>query len=249
MEIINPLHKRYGFQTKGMQVLGYLLTPFFHCKCQIPDHVIAKETPVVFVCNHYEVFGPVAIVLSLPLKYRLWINSIVLEPRENIEKMIIGTQHIFPFLSDESARKLLNCLAPAMERVLNRFKSIAVYREHLGKQKRSIEKSVEAMLEGDNIVLFPETGIPSYSHGRVTEFYRSFVLIGEYYRRKTGKSASFCPIYVDKKHRRLRFGELVHYGEEKASVECERIVQELRCQLLSMADEALGSLPRLTEGV
>jgi len=248
MDIIKPLHKRYGFQTRGMQALGYLLKPFFHCKCEVPDELVQGQSPVVFVCNHYEVFGPIAVVLSLPLKYRLWINSIVAEPMENIEKMIIGTQHIFPFLSDNAARKLLKGIAPLLERVLSRFRSIAVHREHLGKQRHAIEKTVDAMLEGDNIVLFPETGVPTYSHGRVTEFYRSFVLIGEYYRRRTGKGALFCPVYVDKKHRMLRFGQLVKYGEEKAAAECERITQELRGQLLAMAEEALGSIGRLTEG-
>ncbi len=238
MDVIKPLNKRYGFQTKGMQALGYSLMPFFRCKCQVPQYIAGRNEPVVFVCNHYEIFGPFAIVLSLPLRYRLWINSIVVEPLQNIDNMIIGTQHIFPFLSEAAARKLLNLVAPAMERVIGRFRSIAVYRNHLGKQKHSIEKSVDAMLEGDNIVLFPETAIPAYSHGSVTEFFRSFALIGEYYRRKAGSSAAFCPIYVDKKNRSLRFGDLVYYGEGKASEECGRIVDELRGQLLRMAEQA-----------
>ena len=193
----------------------------------------------MFVCNHYEVFGPFAIVLSLPLRYRLWVNSIVVEPSKNIDKMIIGTQHIFPFLSANAARKLLAFLSRPMEWIIVNFEPLAVYREHLGKKMRSIEKSVDAMLAGNHIVLFPETAIPAYSHGSVTEFFRSFALIGEYYRRRTGGSALFCPIYVDKKRRCLRFGNLVSYGTGKPGEECGRIVDELHGQLLRMADEAL----------
>jgi len=222
-----------------MQMLGYALKPFFGCRCSVPSAVMQSSKPIVFVCNHYEIFGPLAVVLSLPLRYRLWINSIVVHPREHIENMIIGTQHIFPFLSENGARQLLNVLSPVMERVLSRFRAIPVYREHLGRQMRSIQQSVEAMLQGDNIVLFPETAIPAYSHGSVTEFFRSFALIGEYYRRKTGEAAVFCPIYVDKKHRTLRFGDLVSYGTGKADDECTRIVTALRQQLLDMSCQAL----------
>lgn len=243
MDIIEPLHKRYGFQTKGMQVLGYLLTPFFRCRCEVPRSIANSNDPVVFVCNHYEIFGPFAVVLSLPLRFRLWSNSIVVDPVQHIDSMIIGTQHIFPFLSEKAARKLLCVLAPMVERVLKNFQPIAVYRENLGKQMKAIDKTIDAMLEGDNIVLFPETGYPAYSHGSVTEFYRSFALIGEFYRRRTGGSAVFCPVYVDKKHRRLQFGELVTYGKDSASAECTRIVEELRSQILRMAEQ---TLPKLT---
>lgn len=239
LDIINHLSERNGFQTNGMKALGYTLTPFFRCKCEVPQSIASREEPVVFVCNHYEIFGPFAIVLSLPLRFRLWANSIVVDPLNHIDSMIVGTQHIFPFLSENAARKLLQSLTPVVERVVNRFKPIAVHREHLGKQRKAIEETVDAMLSGDNIVLFPETGYPAYSHGSVTEFYRSFALIGEFYRRKTGGSAAFCPIYVDKKHRRLQFGELVTYGKESAAVECGRIVDELRAQILQMAERAL----------
>jgi len=248
LEISPRLSERYGFEKKGMRMLGYVLTPFFRCKCEVPKHIADLDEPVVFVCNHYEIFGPFAIVLSLPFNCLYWINSFVVEATEYIDHLIVGAQHTFPFLSDHSARKLLEKVAPLIQRVLHNFRAIPVHHENLGRQMRSIQSSVDAMIEKDNIVLFPETAIPAYSHGSVTEFFRSFVLIGEYYRRKTGKSALFCPIYVDKKHRRLQFGELVRYGNEKASVECERIVQELRGQLLTMADAALGHPIQLSEG-
>ncbi len=233
------LSERNGFQTRGMRVLGYVLTPFFRCRAEVPQSIVNHKEPVVFVCNHYEIFGPFAVTLSLPLRFRLWSNSIVVDAVNHVDSMIVGAQHVLPFLSEKAARKLLNFLAPMVERVLKRFQPITVYRDNLGKQMKAIEKTVDFMLDGENIVLFPETGYPAYSHGSVTEFYRSFVLIGEVYRRRTGGSVDFCPIYVDKKHRRLQFGDLVTYGEDTASVECTRIVEELRSQILQMVEKAL----------
>ena len=243
MEIIKPLYKRNGFQTGGMRALGYSLKPFFGCKCDVPETIRDLAEPVVFVCNHYELFGPLAVALSLPLNYRVWTNSIVVNATDSVEKMIVGFQHTFPFLTENGARKTLNFIAPAVEKVMSRFQPIAVYHDNLAKQKHAIEDSVQAMTEGSNIVLFPETALPKYSKGWVTEFFRSFALIGEYYRRKTGDRALFCPIYVDKKHRCLQFGEPVRYGEGKASVECGRLVEELHGQLMAMAEKVLGPAP------
>jgi hypothetical protein len=245
LEIIKSLKNRCGFETKGMKALGYFLKPFFGCTCDVPDYIRELNEPVIFVCNHYELFGPAAVALSLPVKFRPWTNSIVVNATESVEKMIVGFQHTFPFLSENGARKALTALAPKLERVMGHFSPIAVYHDSLAKQMRAIDQSVDALLAGDNIVLFPETALPKYSKGRVTEFFRSFALIGEYYRRRTGGSAIFCPLYVDKKHRKLCFGQLVRYGQEKAVQECERIVHDTRSQILAMADQALGPLPAL----
>ncbi len=94
------------------------------------------------------------------------------------------------------------------------------------------------MLKGDHIVLFPETAIPRYSDGSVTEFHRSFALIGEYYRRATGRLAAFCPVYVDKKRRQISFGEVVRYGRGEAVDECERVSRELRERIMEMAEHS-----------
>jgi len=248
VEIIKPLYKRNGFQTFGMRVLGYTLKPFFGCRCKVPDSIQQLKEPVVFVCNHYELFGPASIALSLPMSYRVWVNSIVVNATDSIDKMIIGFQHTFPFLSEKGARRVLGFVAPAVERVIRRFQPIAVYHDNLAKQMHAIEDSVQAMTQGENIVLFPETALPKYSKGWVTDFFRSFALIGEYYRRKTGGNALFCPVYVDKKHRSLRFGQPVRYGTGKASEECGKLVDSLHGQLLSMAEDVLGPAPSVERG-
>ena len=228
------------FQTKTMKVLGWVLYPFFACRCDVPADIAAMDEPVVFVSNHYEIFGPAALALSLPFRYRFWSNAMVLEATRNIDSMVVGTQHALPFLKERTIRGLLKSMTPAVERLLKQFRPVAVYQTNLGKQRRAIEQTVDAMLDGDHVLVFPETAIPAYSHGRVTEFFRSFALIGEVYRRRTGRHAVFCPLYVDKKHRKICFGQPVRYGDGSAPAECERIVHEVRSQILAMADRALG---------
>lgn len=238
MQIVRRRRDQYGFDTWGNRVLGALLTPFFRCRCKIPERIAALEEPVVFVCNHYEIFGPLAVVTSLPLRFRFWSHSIILEPTRHVEHMAPDAQRAMPFLTLKGARRLLKWITPVWERAFRRFDPIPVYKQDMGRQRGSIRRTVAYMCQGDHIVLFPENGLPHYSDGGVTPFYRSFTLIGEYYRRETGRQAAFCPVYIDKRGRRFCFGEVVRYGEGEAAEECERLSAQLRGQLLTMAEAA-----------
>ena len=238
MQIVRKRRERHGFQGWQNRALAWVLSPFFRCRCRIPEHLAILEEPVVFVSNHYEIFGPLAMVVSLPLKFRFWSNSIILEPTKHVEKMAADAQRAMPLLTLGGARRLLKWLTPVWERAYSYFDPIPVYKEDVGRQRASIRKSVDYMLRGDHIVLFPETAVPHYSNGSVTAFHRSFALIGEYYRRATGKQAAFVPVYIDKWRRRIAFGEVVRYGEGDPVEACERVSGAVRGQILAMAEAA-----------
>lgn len=247
MEIVKRRSEQHGFDTRVNRLLGAILSPFFRCRCDVPEHIAALEEPVVFVSNHYEIFGPLAMVTSLPLKYRFWSNSIILEPTKHVESMAGDARRAIPVLTLGGARRLLKAITPIWEKAIRRFEPIPVYKQDVGRQRASIRDSVEYMCRGDSIVLFPETAIPHYSDGSVTEFHRSFGLIGEYYRRRTGALAAFCPVYVDKKRRRIDFGEIVRYGLGEAVAECERISGEVRRRILEMAERAHPGITQRAE--
>lgn len=238
VQIVRKRAEQHGFDTWGNRLLGAVLTPFFGCRCRIPEHIAALEEPVVFVSNHYEIFGPLALVTSLPLRYRLWSHSIILEPTRHIDRMAPDARRAIPILTVKGARRLLKLLTPIWEKAFRRFEPIPVYKQDLGRQRASIRRSVERMAQGDHIVLFPETGVPHYSDGSVTAFHRSFALIGEYRRRESGALTAFCPVYVDKRRRRILFGDVVRYGTGDAVSECERVSREVRGQILNMAEAA-----------
>lgn len=238
MKIVRKRRERHGFAGWKNRALAWVLTPFFRCRCRIPEHIAALEEPVVFVSNHYEIFGPLAMVTSLPLLYRFWSNSIILEPTKHVEKMAADARRAIPLLTLNGARRLLKWITPVWENAIRHLKPIPVYKEDYGRQRASIRESVEYMRQGDHIVLFPETAKPHYSNGSVTDFHRSFALIGEYYRRETGRLAAFVPVYVDKWRRRITFGEVVRYGMGSAVEECERISEEVRMRILAMAEAA-----------
>ena len=114
-----------------------------------------------------------------------------------------------------------------------------VNRSDLGDKVKLVGVTVadreETLQNGDSIVIFPETGLPHFAHGGVNEFYHGFAMLGEIYRRKTGQDVGFCPLYIDKKTRTLRFGELVTYGDLPAAEEYRRVSDDVREQMLALA--------------
>ncbi|MBQ2953811.1 MAG: 1-acyl-sn-glycerol-3-phosphate acyltransferase [Clostridia bacterium] len=244
MQIIRRRRGRHGFAGWKNRALAWLLTPLFGCRCRIPEHIAALEEPVVFVSNHYEIFGPLSMAVSLPLRFRFWSHSIILEPTKHVERMAADVKRVIPVLTLGGARRFLRWITPVWERAIRHFGAIPVSRADATQQRGVLRRSVEYMAAGDHIVLFPETGEPRYSDGSVTEFHRSFALIGEYYLRRTGRMAAFCPVYIDKRRRRISFGEVVRYGDGAAIDECERVSQELRARILAMAEAAHPGITR-----
>jgi len=213
VDVSVPLKQRYGFDRVPMRMLCRAVQIFCHCKCEIPDEIACLDEPVVFICNHYEVFGPLAVVTTLPLRFRLWMNEAMIHMSDNADKLIIGTQHVFPWMSERTADWLIGHLGKAGEAIFRPFGAIAVDREQPAKLLSTLRESVRVLQNGDSIVIFPETGIPAFAHGGVTDFFSGFAMLGEVYRRKTGQALRFCPLYIDKKHRTFRFGPLVSSDE------------------------------------
>lgn len=248
LQIVRKRRERHGFQGWQNRALAWVLSPFFRCRCRIPEHLAILEEPVVFVSNHYEIFGPLAMVVSLPLKFRFWSNSIILEPTKHIEKMAPDARRAMPLLPLGVIRWMLTWLTPVWEKAIRCLEPIPVYKQDVGLQRASIRRSVDCMLRGDHIVLFPETAVPYYSNGSVTPFHRSFALIGEYYRRATGKQAAFVPVYVDRWRRRITFGEVVRYGDGDPVTVCGQVCDEVRGRILAMAEAAHPGITRTEDG-
>lgn len=244
VEIVRKRRERYGYAGWKNRALAWLLTPVFGCRCRIPAHIAALEEPVVFVSNHYEIFGPLAMAISLPLRFRFWSHNIILEPTQHVERMAPDVKWAMPILTLSGAERLLRWITPVWERAIRHFDAIPVSRVDAGRQRSVLRKSVEYMLAGDHILLFPEKGDPHYSDGSVTAFHRSFALIGEMYRRETGRQAAFCPVYIDKRRRDVSFGAVVRYGDGNAIDECERVSGALRAAILAMAEAAHPGITR-----
>ena len=239
---IVKLSKRLGFESFGMRLLFRILYPYFHCKCEIPEELAYGEQPVVFVANHYNVFGPVSFILSAPFISYSWVSEDLITPEKTEESLYPGLSNMLPYLREKHVRKLSRFFSRIVCGVLRRFGSIPVSRDEPGKMIRTIRKSIEVLTEGNNILIFPETGIPEYSLTSVTDFYSGFASLGAFYQKKTGKPLCFCPVYIDELHHIIRSGEPVYYDDNGKSIpeQAEAVSDTLRDRINDLAAASRG---------
>lgn len=232
------LRQRKGFDQLGMRLLYGLFYPFFHCKAEVPPEIQAHDDPIVFVCNHYELFGPLALMTSFKARFRVWSNEQLIDAGDEVDRLVDGAVVMAPVFSKRIMEKLLHLVSPLVEWVFQRLEAIPVSRTESAKLLQTMRKSVAAMEMGESLVVFPEKGEPHYAIGGVTPFYPGFAMVGEFASRRLNTPVSFCPIHIDKAGRKLRFGELVQYVPGNMKEEAQRVSDLLYEQMVSLAAAA-----------
>ncbi len=234
------LKNRKGFEKFGMRLLYRLLYPFIHCRLVYAQELPEDGDPVVYVANHYNVFGPASFVLSVPTISRFWSNEDVNTPEAAAKTIYPDIKSIVPFLGERAVLWICGKVGKLLSIVLAQFKPISVSRHDPGRLISTMRKSVSVLQEGESILIFPETGLPEYSQTSVTPFFSGFATVGMIYYRKTGKRLKFCPCYIDAHHHIIHFGELITYEPEGTVIteESARVSDELNLRIREMADRS-----------
>ncbi len=234
--------KRPGFETRAMRWVYRALYPYFHCRVRLPEELRTSKEPVVFIANHYNVFGPVSFILSMPVVAHAWINAELIQGEKAAEAFRPGIEKMLPFVKGKAMDGLCKWVANLARRVLHRFGVIPVDRNHPATLISTMRASLQSLEEGNNLVIFPETGLPEYSLTSVTPFFSGFATLGRLYQRKTGKALGFCPCYIDEQHHQIRLGELVRWDTQTddPNGETQRISDTLNARIREMAAESRG---------
>lgn len=189
----------------GIRILRFMVKPLFYHKVIGKEKVDDKTQPVVFVCNHGEVYGPVATALYLPFFYRPWIINKMIDKQLVTEHMFHGTFARIPWMPKPVGRLLSKIVSPIVLWILNSMDPIPVYRGSGREVLETIRLSAEALEYDDNLLVFPEnpdiTKEGVYAKKGVVEFYTGFVNIAKTYYKRTGRAVCFYPVYCDKAKR------------------------------------------------
>ncbi len=214
-------------------ILRGLLRPLMPCRVIGKEQVNLSDGPVVFACNHLEVYGPIISNLHLPFYFRSWIVSSMLSREAVAEQLTGGVDKIFRFLPRGIRAKIPGWIAPLVPYVLNLVEPIPVYQGNVREVVKTIRLTVDAMEYEDNILLFPENpeaeGEPgAYKQAGVSQFFSGFSSIGSEYHKRTGCCTTFYPVYINKKKRIMTIGPGVRFDPDNPkTVEKDRIVDAL----------------------
>ena len=205
---------------------------------------VNENLPAIFVSNHGEYDGPIVAVTHMPYSYRPWIESQLLEVEKGYPYTYKYTFSLITWLP-VCVRKLLAKIAVTFtSKVFSAFDPIPVYRSELRSIFKTFNLSVEAMKEGDSILLFPEsthnTEDGKYAKGgQVGDFFTGFAHIGVKYYEETGKSVNFHPIYLHKKKKQFIIGEALSFDPTNdRALEKKRIAEQLKISMEKLRNSA-----------
>ncbi len=226
-----------------MRSVMALLRPFYRHELKGVENIVPDEdNPIVFLCNHGELYGPIVCMLYIPVPIRPWsISEMVVDKDEvaaYVHKYTISRQKWLP---EKLKWPIANLIGPLSVWAMGQLESIPVYRNKLRELMKTFTLSVEAMEAGDNLLIFPENpdGVEQgkgYERSGVGEMFRGFAMLAPIYYNKTGKRCRFLPMYAHKGARTLSFGTAIEYNPEAhPNEERDRIVDAVAEQMQQMA--------------
>lgn len=224
-------------------VLKAILRPAYRHRLVNADHIaVDDQNPLVFLCNHGEIHGPIVCELYMPVSIRSWAISMMMEDRHEVADYLYeNTFSRKKWLPRFVQRGLSGFLGWMSVTVMRQVEAIPVYRDQPMKLRETIRISIEAMQAGDNLLIFPEMPEGKYPRHGIAPLSPGFVMLAAAYWRKTGKRMRILPIYANREERTITFGDLIVFDPEKPFPEEQsRIVKEAEEQMNRMADMKSG---------
>ena len=244
-----PLHDqleavvvRKSLKRYGIKVILFILRPLYYHRIKGKENIrLDEDTACIFVCNHGEIYGPIATNLYVPYSFRPWVTYEMLDRSVVADRVCSGTLKNQKWLPNWLMHFLVDKIAaPVLVWIMKSVDSIPVFHDNPRKLMQTFRETIAAMQAGDNILLFPENADTSenhrYAREGVSEFFTGFTMIGQLYYNKTGKCAQFIPLYANKRKRTITFGVPTRYNPDlPANDEKERLCAYLRNEMLRIA--------------
>lgn len=189
--------------------------------------------PMVFLCNHAELYGPVVSYCDIPVPVRPWVISMIsVDLDETTEYLHRYDTSRIRWLPEKAQRWLARQLGRISIWGMRQLESVPVYRDKPGQLMKTFRASVEAMECGDNLLIFPENPNAAYQdhgyeHGTIGELFSGFAMLGQIYHSRTGKDCRFIPMVCHKDTRTITFGpEIVYNADADPAEERQRVSDE-----------------------
>lgn len=220
-----------------------MLRPFYRHTLVHPERIVTDErNPLVFLCNHGEIYGPIVSKIFLPVPARTWsVSTMMLDQGEVTEYVYENTFSHLTSLPVFVRKLLARFIGWLSVNVLNQLEAIPVYRDSPMKLRETVRRSIEAMEAGDSLLIYPENPDRKYEKDGVGEISPGFVMLADAYWKKTHRRMRMLPMYCNREEKTITFGtEIIYQPEQGFRNEQTRIVTETERQIREMAGEATG---------
>ncbi len=200
------------------------------------------KNPIVYLCNHGNLYGPLACILHIPTHVRPWvISNIMVNEQETAEYVYRYNFEPAAWLPGPLKWPVSHLVAHLSNWCMSKcIEGVPVYRDHPRQLMNTFRYAVDVLQCGDDMLIFPENpNAISQDHGYegsgVGPLFSGFAMLGPIYYNRTGKRCRFMPMYAHKKARTLSFGEEILFDPDNAPIdERNRLVAEIDRQMRAM---------------
>lgn len=208
--VYNPSeeHPRfYGAFARSAQTAFRLFSRRYECTVQ-PD-----DQPVVYVCRHLNMHGPITTLKWLPMD----VHPLILAPFFQPDS---AYRHLRDYTFSVRWGKKPHRFSPAAwisSRVtsltVNSLRGIPVHRGS-SSSIVTLKQGLRCLKQGESLIVFPDIDYTG-SYGKESEIYAGFLYYGEMYYKSTGRPLRFVPLWIDEERRVITAGQPVSVDSRK----------------------------------
>ncbi len=209
------------------------LIDFFFPRMQVFGMENLPEEPCILVGNHSQMNGPLASELRLDIPHETWCAGEMMKRNEVADYAFTDFWSFKPRWTHPFFRLLSHLITPLAVCLLANSHTIPVY--HDVRLRDTFRRSVDAMADGESLMIFPEKN--EKGNHILYAFQDKFVDTARFYYKKTGRCASFVPVYICPRLKRITIGRPTVYRPEEAMPdERARVCAYLRDEITAMAE-------------
>ena len=232
-------------QPFGVNFLRALIRRIYPHKLQGTENIRLDDgNPIVFLCNHGEIYGPVAAIAWMPVPARPWVISRIAVDKDEVTAYLYRyTFQDLAWMPKPLRRPVAWLAGRFLAGCMRQLESIPVYRDKPGQLMKTFRASVEALQSGDNLLIFPENPNAlaqdhGYERDGVGELFAGFAMLGQIYHARTGKDCRFVPMFCSKDTHTLTFApEIVYDAAADPEEERHRIADLCAAEMRRIWEE------------
>ena len=181
--------------------------------------------PAIFVANHANAFGPIALCLYFPVRLYPWVMHNLTDRKRcarYLEREFVSKELHLP---RPFSMWLSILMADLCVGLFRHIEAIPVY-QHSRRIMETISKSIVYLEEGKSILIFPE--IPDAMLSRyINRFNIGFIEVAKELGKEDHETIGIYPVSVDRARRRITLGHPSAYnmsrgyGDEKRRIKAE----------------------------
>lgn len=211
----------------------------FYPKTTIQGLENLPDEACIVVGNHTQMNGPIVGELYFPGDRRIWCAGQMMHLKD------VPAYAYQDFWSEKPKGlrwfyKILSYLiAPLSTCVFQNAHTIGVY--HDARIVSTFRKTVQALENGANVVIFPEC--PTPHNNIINQFQDKFIDVAKLYYKRTGKAVCFVPMYIAPKLKTSYIGTPIRFDPETPMDQERSRIRD--CLMAQITDIAVNLPPHI----